>query len=416
MRPAARLLIPLPEMPMKDLMLRMAQQIQRRLQGQTADSHCPFVSRAASLLEIAQSLQATWRRFSIARQRGWQAAGQLSLKELFQQGWQLHGPLTALLNQEGVFTRPQPTTLLSLREIYDDLRQLAEEFEPESAEFKPSSRESGPKITVRTSSIELDDVDLGPFAIELAVHRLHPGSDAGCFHIRALEPNPAASDSNVTHPHVSSGLLCAGDAAAPISQALRQGRISDAFLLVRSVLQTYNPQSPYVSLEDWHGISCPECGESAGSNGMISCDVCGHELCEHCMGTCALCDKSVCDGCRERDSVSRLSCCPTCRSECKRCGRIVDNNSFIEAFGLCPGCDQKAQEEAATEAEAMKASRQKENPEPITHLTEDQSHEPDSNPTRSADTEAAQIASPRPRRARRPRRTPARRRAAATAS
>lgn len=331
---------------MRDSTLRMAQQIQRRLQGQAHDSHQTFVSQVGILLMAVQSLQSTWRQFTIARQRGWTGAGPLLLVELFRQGEQFHGSLASLLSQEAIFTRPEAAAPLSLREIYNDLRQLEEEFEPGSVEFIPGTKATEPMLVATTSSIELDGIDLGPFAIELPLRKLHPLADAACFRLVAREPNPAASNSSITHPHVSDGLLCAGDAAAPISQALRQGRITDAFVLVRSVLQTYNAHSPYVALDDWSGIRCQDCGEFDSGDGLSTCSDCDRDCCDYCLGTCALCDRSVCEGCLERDTVSNHSCCSSCRSTCARCGRIVDSDSFIDETGLCPGCDQLARQEA----------------------------------------------------------------------
>jgi hypothetical protein len=66
--------------------------------------------------------------------------------------------------------------------------------------------------------------------------------------VEAVDPNPATNDEEVTHPHVKSNGLCAGDATVPIQAALQDGRICDAMLLVNAVLQHYNPASPYVSL------------------------------------------------------------------------------------------------------------------------------------------------------------------------
>ncbi len=41
--------------------------------------------------------------------------------------------------------------------------------------------------------------------------------------------------------------------------ALTEGRLLDFFMIVRQVLQTYSPDSPYVSLDDWYGRQCSDC-------------------------------------------------------------------------------------------------------------------------------------------------------------
>jgi len=110
-----------------------------------------------------------------------------------------------------------------------------------------------------TEPITLEDVYLGPFRIQLelnkdirlsSVEALSELYQGGAYHVIALEPNLAATDASVNHPHVSNERLCEGDGYAPIRAALEQGRLCDFFTLVRSILNTYSPDSPYVRLDD----------------------------------------------------------------------------------------------------------------------------------------------------------------------
>jgi hypothetical protein len=200
-------------------------------------------------------------------------------------------------------------------------------------------------LSARTDRIVLEDVDLGPFEIRLHVGRLDGRhADAGCFDCVALDPNPASSSEETTHPHVQSNSLCAGDAALPISQALRQGRVFDAFALVRSVLQTYNDASPYVALDSWSGSPCPDCGRSVDADDLFYCEACGRDYCDGCVGRCDVCGESTCDGCLERDRVSRRDCCPSCRHVCDACNRTVDADSFDSDSERCPQCAPAASE------------------------------------------------------------------------
>jgi hypothetical protein len=64
----------------------------------------------------------------------------------------------------------------------------------------------------------------------------------------------------VTHPHVCNGQLCEGDGAAPIKAALGSGRLLDFFVLVGQILETYNDASAHVTLDNWEGRSCNDCG------------------------------------------------------------------------------------------------------------------------------------------------------------
>jgi hypothetical protein len=168
----------------------------------------------------------------------------------------------------------------------------------------------------------------------------------------ALEPNPAAANDAVTHPHVSGGVLWAGDAAAAIGRALEEGRLADAFCLVRSVLTHYNPASPHVPLEDWAGQDCHECGCNARADDLSPCACCGCDLCEDCLGCCAgcragrcqqclercpSCEESYCPGCLGRSASSDKACCHTCLRVCAACGAAVapDELDLQTRFGPC---------------------------------------------------------------------------------
>ena len=83
----------------------------------------------------------------------------------------------------------------------------------------------------------------------LHLNRLGESQRGTAYSIIALDPHPAASNDSVTHPHISDGELCAGDAGAAIRAALGAGRIADVFQLVHSVLTTYNPGCPYAFMD-----------------------------------------------------------------------------------------------------------------------------------------------------------------------
>src|SRR3978361_2087039 len=99
--------------------------------------------------------------------------------------------------------------------------------------------------------------------------------DAYAFTITALNPNPTGSSDEVTHPHVKDEQLCAGEATVPIAQGLVPGRVTDALCLVSAVLHTSNAHSAYVSLDDWSGPSCIDCGNRVTRGEAYCCDACG---------------------------------------------------------------------------------------------------------------------------------------------
>jgi hypothetical protein len=155
------------------------------------------------------------------------------------------------------------------RSVLADLRELEEEFGGLDINLRAR------RLAVTTEPVELEWVHLGPFAIRLCWTRLQQNPGPLNFEIEALEPNPAASDETVTHPHVRRGVLCAGCATLPIRRALEQGRLTDAFCLVRSVLTTYNRESPHVALDEWSGSHCGACEAAVDRDDLISCERCG---------------------------------------------------------------------------------------------------------------------------------------------
>jgi hypothetical protein len=248
-----------------------------------------------------------------------------------------------LLNELSHFNdllRQRPATLPGYREVWNDLKQLEVEF--------GSMQQEGWDLRVQTDPITLEDIELGAFQITLRLDCLHHRDLGSVLRAKAMEPNPASSDESITHPHVSGESICTGEATAPIHSALRQGRLCDVFLLVRSVLETYNSGSPYVSLEDWFGSRCSDCGDRVSADDRYSCSRCGDELCPNCAVLCAECDSAYCaDHIRSCPGCER-SLCSDCLSTCRACGRrfCLDCLSDEE----CPDCVQakeKSHEEAS---------------------------------------------------------------------
>jgi hypothetical protein len=313
----------------KDPWLWAAGRIQRALARNRSTALDDAMSE---LLYRQRSLEQCWRRIEQARNRGWALAARRLLDRLPDQVYQLQSRLNMVPRNDPGLVPPPP----SLHQIHQDLLALEGEFE--AVEVDRRHR----RIAVTTLPIELEKIDLGPFAIQLHLDRLHHRQDLSCIDCVALEPNPAASNESVTHPHVKDNSLCGGEASVPIALALRQGRVLDAMLLVSGVLQNYNGDSPYISLDDWSGASCGDCGHT--TEDLSCCEHCQNDYCDHCISVCDLCDTSCCHECLERDEVSKQHCCPGCRQTCGQCDRTVDTDSFIESAGLCPGCHQQEQE------------------------------------------------------------------------
>ena len=71
-----------------------------------------------------------------------------------------------------------------------------------------------------------------------------------------------------------------------LQAALEVGRLCDFFLMVRQVLRTYNPDSPYVSLDNWEGKQCSDCGDFINEDCRCYCELCDRTYCEQCMSVC----------------------------------------------------------------------------------------------------------------------------------
>jgi hypothetical protein len=193
-------------------------------------------------------------------------------------------------------------------------------------------------VAVETDPITLEHVYLGPFRILIRLDRLASGISEAAIEVVAVDPHPANGSGRVTHPHVSDGRLCAGEASAPLAAALQDGRICDAFLLVRSVLDTYNPESPFVALDQWNAEPCRECGRTAGDD-LCFCDGCEQDFCNECTDSCCHCSAPRCSGCLENCAFCHESFCDGCFAECAACSQRCCEPCMVEK--RCPPCNQK---------------------------------------------------------------------------
>jgi len=241
----------------------------------------------------------------------------------------------------------------SYRHWFEEVEQLYDEFS--KVTFQP---EEG-KLRVETPVITLGEICLGAFAIDFK--KKGYGISIHHFEIEALQPEPASTDSALTHPHVKDGELCAGDAKIPIRAALEAGRLADAFLLIQSTLQTYNSRSAYVKLDQWYGISCSDCSRTIDPDDSYSCHGCEHHLCDQCYSSCSSCSStycpeciqgcsscksSYCEACLEPSERSGKPLCRDCRTSCGRCGNVVSTNEIDEEEQVCLDCVDVDEEES----------------------------------------------------------------------
>jgi len=234
-------------------------------------------------------------------------------------------------------------------DIVAELLQIEQEFG--ELKFDPEAK----TISVITESIILDGILFGAFEIRLFLKEIKKLAIESPFKIIALEPNPAGSDCDVTHPHVSHEKLCEGDGFIPIRKAIQQGRLNDFFTIIVQILQTYNPDSPYVSLDDWEGISCYDCGYTVDGDDCYYCEDCDHDYCSNCSTYCQICDTTICMGCSYECPACNQPVCRHCVAVCAACDETLCKDC-IDEKGLCNNCQEQRKEEEYEELEEETAT------------------------------------------------------------
>ena len=277
-----------------------------------------------------------------ARSRGWHLAADQQQNRLQSVLRTVHD---AVREMQGQLLEP-PYLVPCLKDLLAELQYLDMEFDEIVIDKKNF-------LAVQTKSIVLKGIDLGRFSLRLHWPRLAQNTYVECFEVVALDPNPASGNQDVPHPHVRSRLLCTGEATMPLQKALEQGRLTDAFHLIRSVLETYNPDSAYTSLDDWEGVSCWNCGCSTSEDDRSFCEGCDRDVCYDCTSSCKQCDHMRCTSCQTRCDVCNEACCYRCLTTsacselgcCKDCLRVCAGCSAEVAPGeldgeteLCPTC------------------------------------------------------------------------------
>ena len=229
-------------------------------------------------------------------------------------------------------------------DVVAELLQIEDEFGELKLDLKART------ISVITESITLDEISLGPFEIRLYLNEIKKLATESPYRVVALEPNPAGSDCDVTHPHVSHEKLCEGDGYIAIRKAIQQGRLNDFFTIIVQILQTYNPDSPYVSLDDWEGISCYDCGYTVAGDDCYYCENCERDYCSSCSTYCQICDTTICLGCSYECPACNQPVCNSCTVACTECDETLCKDCINEE-GLCKTCEEQRKDQEDEELE-----------------------------------------------------------------
>ena len=173
-------------------------------------------------------IQQLRRQIDLASRRGWHRAAARLTEDL---AGAMDGCRRELENVLRVLQSHQRQRhVASASEIYRDILALADEFEAVDIDLGEH------ELSVTTDRIVLEGINLGPFEIRLDWHLLGSSS---AYRVVALDPNPAAKNEDVTHPHVQDGSLCEGEGRSAVQAALEECRLYDFFLLVSRLLHTY---------------------------------------------------------------------------------------------------------------------------------------------------------------------------------
>jgi len=259
------------------------------------------------------------------------------------------------------------------RDLYEELSATHDEFGGVECDWYAKT------IAVQTDRIVLEGLPLGSFRIVIDAGLIPRSDPASWYRVEAMESNPACTNESITHPHVDGDHLCAGDALVPIDHALRQGRLCDFFVLVRSVLETYNPHSAYVEIEQWDGISCHDCGYVVHSENSYYCESCEYSFCDECMSSCEVCHTTQCRGCLMRTELSNMYVCDSCCAHCSGCERLCTLNELDE--DLCSSCQEQLNEQEDTHDDNQETT-QENNQE--AHSSQGQAHVVASSPNAQA--------------------------------
>ncbi|MCC7423040.1 MAG: hypothetical protein IT428_22420 [Planctomycetaceae bacterium] len=269
--------------------------------------------------------RAAGRRLEKAERRGWRLAAVRLRRELRQAMEQLRLEMHRI--EDRLTASERPPRIASLREILDDLRFLPDSFDEVRWDLRQEM------LSVTTEPIVLEGFPLGRFTISLDWTRI---GFTRPYHVLAREPNPAASDEAVTHPHVLNGKLCEGRGAVSLRAALESGRLVDFFTIVDRILHTYHRGSPHSPLSEWGGVCCPGCGDRLSEDDLTPCERCESVLCLGCLSGCPACRGLFCASCLEPCAECRVRTCRSCLSSGAGCGS-ADGSECFDGVEPCEG-------------------------------------------------------------------------------
>jgi hypothetical protein len=334
----------------KKNLIRMADKIQEALIKLKHSRYLELMRQLTTFAGKLQELTADSRKMGASLVKGWFSAAERCCKSVSR----LLNDVPYSVSKIQQLTDAPQKEIPKLSSLVDELNQVQQEFGGLELDNVENT------ISVITEPINLDDVYLGPFRIQLELKKFSELYQNSPYYVIALEPNPAATDETVTHPHVSNEKLCEGDGCVTIRNALEEGRICDFFTMVRSILNTYNPDSPYVALYDWNGEPCYDCGYVMSSEDTYYCYYCEHDYCSQCSTYCRFCEETVCLGCSAECPHCEEMVCQKCIRRCTECKELCCKSCLEE--DVCPTCKEEMEKEDEDQEYKISETNQDENP------------------------------------------------------
>lgn len=322
------------------------------LSALSKQSYCQYndiLTKTQKLQRKLQEVTAETRKIQKANDRQWLAAAGKSKSRLER----TLSDLPFLITNAKQLLEKRANRTPTFRDLLAEFNQLEDEFCCVKFDFENKT------LSVTTESISLDDIYLGEFKIQLYIDKLTEAHRMSPYYVIALDPHPAATSSDVTHPHVSNDILCEGDGHVAICTALQQGRFCDFFTMIVSILNTYNPDSPYVPLNEWEGRPCFDCGFICDSDESYYCSCCDNDFCSECSSYCRMCEETICLGCGSTCDGCDSMICSRCVQECSECGcnccdQCIEN-------GICNQCQEERdnnEEEQTEETQTVESETQ----------------------------------------------------------
>jgi hypothetical protein len=279
-----------------------------------------------------ENIQQIRRQIDKASRRGWHGAAARLTEDL---AGAMDGCRRELENALRVLQSCPPVhNVASASDIYRDILALSDEFEGVDIDLVEH------ELSVTTDRIVLEHIEFGPFQIRLDWHLL---GSSPAYRVVALDPNPAAKNEDVTHPHVQDEHLCEGEGRSAVQAALGECRLHDFYLLVSQLLHTYGQGSAYVELDNWDGTPCDDCGDWVDEDDRYYCQRCDAVLCGSCSTTCQGCQESFCSNCLSKCAACGGEYCSSCLETCRVCHKQFCQDC-CEA-GLCQRCHTKQNHE-----------------------------------------------------------------------